>query len=88
MAHVGRLEMYVDSTARGQGVGRCLVEAAMGWAEANPLLSKVGLSVFEDNARAVALYEHFGFVPEGRRVGEYREPTGVLRNDLLMCRRV
>ena len=83
--HVGKLEILVDPDWRGEGIGRSLLEAAVTWARANPILQKLGLSVFEDNDRARSLYEHAGFAIEGRREGEYRESTGELRNDLLMC---
>lgn len=87
-SHVGRLELFVAEAARGHGVGRALLASAIEWAEANPRLQKLSLSVFEDNARAVALYRSMGFLDEGRRVGEYRERDGTLRNDLLLWRPV
>ena len=84
MSHVGKLEIFVRSSARGQGLGRLLMGAALDWARDNAALKKVGLTVFEDNVRAVQLYQSLGFQLEGRRVGEYRDPDGTLRNDLLM----
>jgi len=58
--HVGMIEVFVDRNARGQGVGRALMEAAMVWADNNPILRKLSLHVFEDNLRAVALYKNLG----------------------------
>lgn len=86
--HVGMIEVYVEREARGFGVGRALMDAAIVWAESNPILHKLALHVFEDNARAVGLYEDLGFVVEGRLVGEFQEVDGSLRNDLLMARSV
>ena len=86
--HVGRLEIFVDPRARGSGVGRALMEAAIAWAEECPRLSKLSLAVFDDNPRAVHLYQSLGFVEEGRRAGEYRERDGTLRGDVLMARAV
>jgi ribosomal protein S18 acetylase RimI-like enzyme len=86
MQHLGRLEMMVAAEERGRGVGRALLGEALRWAEANPLLRKLSLAVFADNARAVALYEGHGFVREGRREGEYLLEDGSLRADLLMAR--
>lgn len=86
--HVASIEMMVAAESRGQGTGRALLAAAIAWAEANPVLSRLTLAVFADNARAISLYESVGFVEEGRRVGEYREPDGSLRDDVLMARRV
>ena len=86
--HVARLEMMVDKAARGEGVGKALLDHALSWAEANPMLDKVALAVFADNDRAVALYRSRGFTDEGRRVGEYKEADGRLRDDLLLARAV
>jgi ribosomal protein S18 acetylase RimI-like enzyme len=84
--HVGRLEMMVGEAHRRQGVGRALMEEAIRWAEATGVLRKLSLAVFADNAGAIALYRSFGFVDEGRRIGEYREEDGRLRGDLLLAR--
>ena len=86
--HVGMIEVYVERAVRGRGVGRALMDAAIVWAESNPILHKLALHVFEDNVRAVKLYEELGFVTEGRLVGEFQEVDGSLRNDLLMARAV
>ncbi len=86
--HVGMIEVYVDHTTRGLGVGRALMEAGIVWAEANPILRKLALNVFEDNHRAVEMYRRFGFVVEGRLIGEFMEEDGSLRNDLMMARLV
>jgi ribosomal protein S18 acetylase RimI-like enzyme len=84
--HVGFIEIYVDQEARGLGVGRALMEGGFDWAEANPILRKLALHVFEDNQRAVELYQRSGFRIEGRLEGEFQECDGSLRNDLVMAR--
>ena len=84
MAHVGKLEIFLRSDCRGKGVGRTLMDAVLQWARDHAVLAKIGLSVFEDNERAVQLYRSMGFQIEGRRVGEYKEPDGTMRGDLLM----
>ncbi len=84
MEHVGKLEIFLHAGCRGKGIGRMLMESALGWARDHAVLSKIGLTVFEDNTRAVGLYRALGFVVEGRRLGEYREHDGTLRSDLLM----
>ncbi len=86
--HVGMVEIFVAQQARGSGVGRALMEAAIVWAESNLILRKLALHVFEDNARAVQLYRSLGFEIEGRLVGEFQEVDGSLRDDLVMARRV
>lgn len=86
MRHVARLEIMVASDFRGQGIGEALLKRAIEWAEKNRHLSKLSLAVFEDNERAVALYQKAGFTVEGRRPAEYRERDGRWRSDLLMWR--
>lgn len=86
MRHTGKLEVMVTHDARGLGVGGALLKAAFAWAEANPEIEKIGLSVFADNTRAVELYRSFGFREEGRRSREYRLEDGRYVDDLLMYR--
>ncbi len=83
--HVGRLEMMVDARVRGTGVGTALLGAVTQWAERSPVVHKLSLNVFAHNTRAIALYQKFGFVEEGRREGEYRFAEGEWRADVLMA---
>jgi ribosomal protein S18 acetylase RimI-like enzyme len=85
MRHAGKLEVMVDGSMRGRGVGRALLGEAMAWAHGNPLVEKVGLSVFADNEPAIALYRSFGFAEEGRRRREYRTWEDRYQDDVLMC---
>jgi RimJ/RimL family protein N-acetyltransferase len=50
----------------GRGIGRALLEALEGWGRANGL-HRLELNVDSTNARAIALYEKFGFRREGLR---------------------
>ena len=86
MAHVAKLEIFISAAARGRGVGRALMDAVLDWAINNAALLKIGLSVFDDNTRAIALYTMLGFQEEGRRPSEYCEEDGTLRGDVLMYR--
>ena len=84
MRHTGKLEIMINRYARGQGVGRALMEACMLWARNNPSIEKLGLSVFTTNTRAISLYEEMGFKEEGRRTREYKMGDGTYRDDVLM----
>lgn len=86
--HSAFLEIMVASNTRGCGVGRALMTAAIEWAEENTILTKIGLSVFADNNRAIGLYRRFGFLEEGSRDKEYLMEDGSYRGDLLMYRYV
>lgn len=85
MRHVGRIELMVDRAHRGAGVGRALLRDAIERARRSGVLTKLSLAVLADNERALGLYRSLGFAVEGRRTGEYREPDGTLRDDVLMA---
>jgi len=57
--------VIVDLAARQRGIGRGLVEAALG--AVREARAKVGLYVREDRVEAQRLYERMGFRPIGRR---------------------
>jgi GNAT superfamily N-acetyltransferase len=62
--HVGIVA--VTEEAEGRGVGRILLEAAEAWAREQGF-TRLSLNVFEENRRARAVYEHFGYAPETLR---------------------
>ena len=65
--------MTVSTAAQGRGVGTALMTALLDAARRFGL-DRVGLEVYPDNARAIALYTRFGFVPEGvRRDAAWRD---------------
>jgi RimJ/RimL family protein N-acetyltransferase len=82
--HVGTLSICVADGWREVGIGSALVKAAQEWAGERGL-AKVALGVFPDNPRAIAVYEHAGFVHEGLRRRQYRIPGGEYRDELLMA---
>lgn len=83
--HLARVEIMVDPEARGRGVGRRLMQAAVDRARARGVLRKLNLQVMAHNHVAIGLYRALGFVEEGRRVAEYRFPDGSYRDELLMA---
>lgn len=64
MAHGGVLGLGVIKRYRGRGVGPALMQAAIEQAR-KAGLTRIELTVREENAKAIALYERFGFVREG-----------------------
>jgi len=65
MQHVAELGVSVIRDYWRQGIGRKSMEIAVDWAEQNPTLRKLNLTVHEHNDAAIALYSEFGFVREG-----------------------
>jgi RimJ/RimL family protein N-acetyltransferase len=63
-AHRGSLGMGIVPAWRGRGLGTRLMERTLQEARKVGLV-RVELNVHADNARAIALYERFGFVREG-----------------------
>lgn len=84
-AHVAGLGLMVADHWQGTGVGTALIGALTDLADNWLGLRRIELSVFADNGRAIALYEKFGFVEEGRQRA-YALRDGVLVDSLLMAR--
>lgn len=70
--HTVQLGMGVLRDAWGLGVGGLLLDHALTWTQANPILSRVSLQVYEDNEPARRLYLSRGFVEEGVMADEVR----------------
>jgi putative acetyltransferase len=63
--HAAMLGISVAREAQGQGVGSALMQALCDYADGWAQLLRIELTVFVDNARAIALYRRFGFEHEG-----------------------
>jgi ribosomal protein S18 acetylase RimI-like enzyme len=81
--HVGSLSIAVAADARGRGIGRRLMEEAIGWSKAAGM-EKLVLSVYPHNEAAIALYRRFGFVEEGRLARHSRKTYGY-EDEILMA---
>lgn len=75
MTHTAEFGITVASRARGRGVGRALLETLEIWA-GEVGVTRISLGVFDDNARARALYERVGYQHEGRERRMIRFPEG------------
>jgi ribosomal protein S18 acetylase RimI-like enzyme len=64
LKHRGSLGMGVLAHYRGRGIGKELIVATLAHARRDGI-SRVELEVRVDNAAAISLYEHLGFIREG-----------------------
>jgi ribosomal-protein-alanine N-acetyltransferase len=69
------LTIAVEAAFQGTGVGRALLSENLRQAS-NAGASAMFLEVAEENAPALALYERFGFLKVGERVGYYHRADG------------
>jgi RimJ/RimL family protein N-acetyltransferase len=70
--HVAFLGISVLKEFRGVGIGAGLIDKLMKWAEKQPGLEKISLTVFSTNRPAINLYRKFGFQEEGVSKRQYR----------------
>lgn len=77
--------MYVRPDARGQGLGRRLVDAALAHARTCPEIALLQLTVTEGNAGAIALYRAAGFESWGREPWAVRVGEGFVHKQHMWC---
>ncbi len=68
-AHVASIGMAVHDAYAGRGAGRALLAAVLDLADRWQNYSRIELTVWSDNDRAIRLYEAAGFVREGLHRG-------------------
>ena len=80
--------MYVDPSARGQGVGRALLDALLASADSAGVWT-VQAGIFPENRESLALHAAAGFRVVGvrERLGRHRPPDGRWRDVVLLERR-
>ncbi|MBC7941259.1 MAG: GNAT family N-acetyltransferase, partial [Chitinophagaceae bacterium] len=83
--HAAMMGISVARDAQGQGVGQALMQAVCDYADGWAQILRIELTVFTDNARAIALYQHFGFRIEGTHRG-YALRHGVFADVHTMAR--
>lgn len=83
--HARGLGITVGKDFQGQGLGDRLMSSLLDWADNWAGVLRVELTVFTDNARAIALYQRHGFIQEGvlrayaLRGGEYVDALSMAR---------
>jgi phosphinothricin acetyltransferase len=82
---VAEVTVYVSESARGQGIGRALLEALIAEAEKNGIWT-LQASIFPENVASVQLHLRCGFREVGRRE-RIAMLNGVWRDTLLFERR-
>ena len=83
--HCAMLGISVAVAAQGQGVGTALMQTLCDYADDWGQILRIELTVFTDNARAIALYQRFGFRIEGT-YRAYALRRGVYADSLAMAR--
>lgn len=85
MAHSGSVALSVHDDHVNSGTGSALLAALLDLADNAYGLRRVTLTVNADNARAIHVYEKFGFEIEGRLRGDVLR-DGVFIDNLAMAR--
>jgi RimJ/RimL family protein N-acetyltransferase len=83
--HIG---LSIAQRARGQGVGRAMMQATLAWARTKPQLLFVRLACVASNTAARGLYESLGFSVEGVQRGYFLFEDGTLEDDVVMSLRL
>lgn len=85
LRHSASIGIMVHKDYQNKGVGTALMKALIDIADNWLMLVRVELTVFEDNKRAIHLYEKFGFKKEGvKQLAAIR--NGKYVNELIMAR--
>jgi len=84
-AHAASIGMAVHDAYAGRGAGSALMAAVIDLADNWLQIKRLELSVYADNARAIALYERFGFAREGFHPA-YSWRNGAFVDSLSMAR--
>jgi putative acetyltransferase len=84
-AHALAIGLAVAAAWQGRGVGKALVGTLVDFADRWLPVTRLELTVFTDNERAIALYRRFGFEVEGTH-REYALRDGRYADVLAMAR--
>ena len=84
-AHAAAIGMAVHDAYHGKGVGSALMKAALDLSDNWLQYTRIELTVYVDNAAAIALYKKFGFEIEGTHK-QYAFRNGVYVDSYSMAR--
>ncbi len=82
--HYVSLGISIALPWRGMGIGTRMMQAMFGWAEAHPVIEKVGLSALSTNTGAIALYHRLGFQEVGRSPRHFKLEDGRYADNVIM----
>lgn len=83
--HAMALGISVSAASQGQGIGNALMVALLDYADNWAQVLRIELTVYDDNERAIKLYERHGFQHEGRHRA-FALRNGVYVDALAMAR--
>lgn len=86
--HVANCAFMTAQSAAGRGVASAMCTHALGYATASGYAAMQFNFVVGTNARAIALWQRFGFEIVGRLPGAFRHPTLGLVDALVMYRKL
>lgn len=82
--HCGNFTVRIEKKFRESGIGKCLINSLLDFAEKNPVIEKITLHAFSTNDRALKLYESCGFVREGYCPKDMKLSDGSYIDSVLM----
>ena len=88
LMHTAMVGMGMLLAWRNTGLGTAMLNAAVSWAIAHPLLERLWLQVYHNNEAGIALYHKCGFKEEGRQPEFIKVREGVYADNILMARSV
>ena len=86
VTHIGDVFVAVDQSYWGHGLGSALFEEMLIWAQGYSPLRRLQLTVQARNEGAIAMYQKFAFVEEGRQERGARLSDGSFVDVLVMGR--
>ncbi len=82
--HSGLIGISLHPDYRDQGIGTQMMRYIIAWAKETGIITRLELSVYVHNIRAIHVYEKVGFVLEGIRRNAYIK-EGKYRDSMMMA---